>query len=375
MRPERETPIRIPRKRLWMLILAPLSFIFLLYAGINPDFAEWYAVNLYRPVSLALNRISSSVPFMSFGEVLLIGFIVICLFYVVRLVYRLVTRRGKGRVIAAFFLNMLCLVSVMVFLFVSLEGMNYRRRPFVYNEYPLIVEKKYSVDQLEEACLYFAEQATLYRECTQEKSGVALLSGSFADTSVAVSEAYGIISERYETVIGGYSGPKPVFFSVFMSMAQITGVYSPFTAEANVNTEAPEYTIPFTMAHEMAHLQGYMREEEANYLAFLACTATKNQDLLYSAYFNAYIYTSNSLYASDRDAYLRVREKLSEDVLSDLKANNDYWNRFDTFVAQISDSVNDTYLKVNGQSDGTASYGKVTELLLFYYFTTIKEAL
>jgi len=161
---------------------------------------------------------------------------------------------------------------------------------------------------------------------------------------------------------------------VFMSMANITGVYSPFTAEANVNTEIPGYTIPFTAAHELAHLQGYMREEEANYLAFLACSCSENTDLLYSAYFNAYIYTSNALYSVDRDAYLRVRKKLSEDVASDLKANNEYWHGYDSFVADISDTVNDTYLKVNGQTEGTDSYGNVAELLAFHYFTTIKGA-
>jgi len=374
MRPERETPVRLPRKRLWLLTLAPLSLVFLLYAGFNPDFAEWYALNLYRPVSVALNKITSLVSFMSLGEAFLVICIPVCIFLLVRFVYRVIKRREKGRTIAAFLLNALCLLSVVVFLFVSLEGMNYKRRPFIYNEYPFTTQREYSAEELEEACLYYAESAGYYRELVAEKSGVALLSGSFSEISGAVADAYTTLSEKYVTITDGYSGAKPVFFSVFMSMANITGVYSPFTAEANVNTEIPGYTIPFTAAHELAHLQGYMREEEANYLAFLACSCSENTDLLYSAYFNAYIYTSNALYSVDRDAYLRVRKKLSEDVASDLKANNEYWHGYDSFVADISDTVNDTYLKVNGQTEGTDSYGNVAELLAFHYFTTIKGA-
>lgn len=61
----------------------------------------------------------------------------------------------------------------------------------------------------------------------------------------------------------GYGQPKPVMASRLMSYGNITGIYIPFTCEANVNIDVPDYSIPATMCHELTHLRGYMREEEA----------------------------------------------------------------------------------------------------------------
>ena len=55
------------------------------------------------------------------------------------------------------------------------------------------------------------------------------------------------------------------------------------------------------------------------------------------------------------------------------KANNEYWDQFEkpivgeTSVADIAEKVNDTYLKINDQTDGTQSYGRVVDLLLAEY--------
>ena len=57
----------------------------------------------------------------------------------------------------------------------------------------------------------------------------------------------------------------------------------------------------------------------------------------------------------------------------DLIANNEYWDQFEkpvvgeTTVGEIAEKVNDTYLKINDQTDGTQSYGRVVDLLLAEY--------
>lgn len=62
--------------------------------------------------------------------------------------------------------------------------------------------------------------------------------------------------------------PKPVANSWLMSRAQLTGQFT-FTYEANINILAPDYTIPATICHELAHTRGFMREDEANFIAYL----------------------------------------------------------------------------------------------------------
>ena len=41
----------------------------------------------------------------------------------------------------------------------------------------------------------------------------------------------------------------------------------------------------------------------------------------------------------------------------------------DQTATQVADTVNDTYLKVSGDGDGLASYGKVCDLLVNWYLS------
>jgi hypothetical protein len=55
------------------------------------------------------------------------------------------------------------------------------------------------------------------------------------------------------------------------------------------------------------------------------------------------------------------------DVKNDLMYSSNYWKQFETKVAEISNKVNDSYLKANNQDDGVKSYGRMVDLLLAYY--------
>jgi hypothetical protein len=153
-----------------------------------------------------------------------------------------------------------------------------------------------------------------------------------------------------------------------MSTTEITGVFFPFTMEANVNVDIPDYTIAATMMHELAHLRGFMREDEANYLSYLAGMKSDNIELQYSSTMLALVYAGNALYSQNPDLYFIIRDQYSEGVLKDIRANSEYWTQYeDTVVSTISNKVNDTYLKANNQEDGVKSYGRMLDLLLAKY--------
>ena len=69
---------------------------------------------------------------------------------------------------------------------------------------------------------------------------------------------------------------KPIFFSKLQSMMGFTGMYFPFTGEANVNIDAPAALFPATVAHEMAHQRMIASELEANFLGVAACLSSDN---------------------------------------------------------------------------------------------------
>jgi hypothetical protein len=87
----------------------------------------------------------------------------------------------------------------------------------------------------------------------------------------------------------------------------LTGIYSPFTIEANYNGDMTDYNIPFTLCHELSHLRGFMQEEEANFIAFLACIYSDQMEFQYSGYLSAWIYAMNELNDKDVERWSQIR--------------------------------------------------------------------
>jgi hypothetical protein len=61
------------------------------------------------------------------------------------------------------------------------------------------------------------------------------------------------------------------------------GVVSPLTLEAHVDFGLPPFMLPFSAAHEKAHLAGFARERDANFLAWYALTQAPDPRLRYAA--------------------------------------------------------------------------------------------
>ena len=78
------------------------------------------------------------------------------------------------------------------------------------------------------------------------------------------------------------------------------------------------------------------------------------------------LYALPKLRSADREAYARVTETLSDRVRADINAYYDHWEKYEGKTADISSSINNAYLVINGEDDGVKSYGKVVDWLLAY---------
>ena len=132
----------------------------------------------------------------------------------------------------------------------------------------------------------------------------------------------------------------------------------------------PPVCLDYVIAHELAHLRGVAREDEANFCAVVACMESGDEDYRYSGALLAYIYLGNALYRADYDAWREVYSTLSENVRADLRANNDYWARFETPAADVSEKVYESFLQTYGDDRGMQSYGACVDLLTVYYLDT-----
>jgi hypothetical protein len=360
---------RIKYKRIYLLGLIPLSYILILAAKYSSYFAEQiYAKHIYKWISQLVSAITGIFPF-SLAEIMVVATPVIVLTALVRFTVRMLLEKEnrKQRALKAL-LNVLCVGSILLFSFTIMAGINYYRYPFT--QYSNLDIQESTVEELYALTQSLADTANELREQVPltDEEGVFELSMSQYELAKEASKAYESLAQDYP-ILGGYYGPpKPVLLSRLMSQTEITGIFWPFTMEANVNVDIPDYSIPDTMLHELAHLRGFMREDEANYLAYLAGMKSDNVELKYSSTMQALITAGNALYKQSPELYYQIADNYSEGVKKDLRANTEYWQQFDdTVVSTVSNKINDTYLKANDQSDGVKSYGRMLDLLLAQY--------
>lgn len=199
-------------------------------------------------------------------------------------------------------------------------------------------------------------------------SGESYMQYSFSEMTEKLNAAYNGVCDEYSFIPRLYSRPKQVVLSEPWTYTHISGVYTYFTGEANININFPDYTLPFTAAHEMAHQRGIAREDEANFVAFLVCKESFDPYIRYSAYLNLYEYVANALYKADKELYRDVYSSLDKRIVGEEKAYSAFFDKYrDNVVADVSGAVNDSYLQSQGQTAGSKSYGLVVDLAVSYY--------
>ena len=315
-------------------------------------FGQWYAQWVYPWLSGTLARFFGLFPF-PVGELLLYFLLISCVLYGF-------WHLGQWKKIVS---GTLFLISLLFFIYTVNCGINYYRRPF--SDYLEYRAGRYSEKELEELLGWLTQRVNaVYTETGgQERRKVQ-------NEAVKAMEKLG---EQYPQLAGYYPKPKPVLFSRLLSIQQLSGIYSPFTVEANYNAEMTPYNIPHTACHELSHLRGFMREDEANFIGYLACIGSDSPDFRYSGYLTGWVYAGNALARVDPESYYDLYTKLSPQAAQDLAWNNQFWERFEGPVAEASTQMNDRYLKAHSQEDGVRSYGRMVDLMLAYYKDQLRE--
>lgn len=341
------------------LFLVGLAMALQLLARKVPGFGQWYAVTVYPLLVGSLGRLCGLFP-CSVSEILLYSLLIVCFAYGLR-------NRGRMKklicrtffLIACLFLiyTVNCGINYYRLPFSTLSGLQVKNRP----KEELLELCNYLTDQVNQAQLEAAAQAGFD---PSQGSGEPLTTAEYAGEAV---KAMSRLGGEYPALAGYYSKPKGLLISRVLSVQQLAGIYSPFSIEANYNREMTPYNIPHTVCHELSHLRGFMREDEANFIGFLACVESENHYFRYSGYALGWIYAGNALAAVDREAYIACYGRLNEGVRKDFEENSVFWGRFDTKVAEAADRLNDAYLKANSQTEGTKSYGRAVDLMLGWY--------
>ena len=331
-----------------------ISLILLCMAGILSaaakyvnGFAEWYSVNIYSLITGTAGRLTGAVPF-SVAEA------AVCVLPLIFIVDIVRCRRRLRKVLS----HILLIVSVLFFLYAANCGVNYHRNMFVDRE--ALSEAEFSEEQLADFCEYIISRLEDCGTETGYPHGREL-----ADEARASMNK---LSENHPSLGGYYPVPKQlaVLSGAFSAMG-VSGIYSPFTVEANINGEMPDMEKPFTACHELSHLRGYMNEGEANYIGWLACIGSDDPSFNRSGWLIGWIYAGGALRRADPGRYDILSKRLPSYAVSEIADNDLFWSSHETKASEVQDRVNDAYLKANDQKDGIQSYGMLTTLMLMYY--------
>ena len=396
MRPKRHGMGTKRFRLFWLLLL--LSAVLNLLSWKSRLFSDFYVNRIFPYVTAPLSRLTAVLPF-SLGECMLIVAVLwLTVLAGVRAADRIRHKRKKshqknepaGRYCrSAWFLRATAWLTNIVFLVMTLNCV------ILYHVTPLEESlpgygKTYSVEELTILRDYVAGKCNaLALRMPRGEDGEVFYEGGDAamaqeaklaiarEAKEAVRTTASDLSEKlaFERLRGWSTTPKGMFASEFISQQYMQGYYFPFSMEANYNTVMKVMNKPFTMCHELAHAHGYIYEDEANLLGFLACIHSEDEAFQYSGWLGVLNYVDNAFYRNvDRQTY-RAHLTISETVRTDNEfLSEKVWERVEKnavlsteTVKAAADTYLDTTLKVNGVSSGKASYEHVVGLLLEYF--------
>ncbi len=337
------------------------AFVFVAYTFSEPfsDFVNRYISSVFRAV---LAYLTGWIPF-SLAEMV----IILSPLIVVSLIIYAGNRFSSSWHDVLIFCTSLCSVLALFFsLFTFAFAPGYHGTTL---DKKLGIERAdVSAEELYDTALILADKVNeVVPEVAFRIKNFSVMPYTYSEMNDKLIDAYDKACQEYKFIQKLDSRLKPVMLSEAMSYTHITGVYTFFTGEANINVAFPDYTVPFTAAHELAHQRGVAREDEANFVAYLVCTMSDDPYIRYSGYQNLFEYVASALYRADKELYREAMSALRTEARYEMNAYSAFFDKYrDSVASEISGVVNDTYLTIQG-TPGTASYGMVVDLAVAYY--------
>lgn len=346
------------RVTLPLLLLA--VFLIRLFAADKRAVEKYYSNTIYPVISRILKYVYGWIPF-SLGDILyglLAGWM---LFKIIQFSIRLIKKKYTWQLFLQSCVKLLVGLLVLYVLFNGLWGLNYNRLGIA--DQIGIKLSKYSKDDLVTVDSVLLEKTNAAKAALINQP-VLRNTGSIFRQSVI---AYQNLADKYSFCHYDPSSIKSSAWGWLGNYLGFTGYYNPFTGEAQVNTSVPSFLQPFISCHEIAHQLGYAKENEANFVGYLAATAASDMAFHYSVYLDLFLYTQRNLYSVDSMAAKSFSKKLLPSVRDDLAEWKKFNEQHQSPLEPVFTWMYGKYLTNNEQPAGVLSYDEVTGFLIAYY--------
>ena len=349
------------RKLLFIGFLLVLALLLKWYSLSSQRVETGYATGLYPLVSSGLRFLFGWIPF-SAGDFIYGFFGLWCVIKLAKGTRLLIQKKATWKGTASRFIKAATLLLLLYLVFNSFWGVNYNRKG-IATQIGLSMTK-YSTDELKEINALLVEK-TNTAKTSLLNTGTAYWSS--AELFKQTGSAYKKIDSAYPFLRYNHLSIKPSLWGWLGNYVGFLGYYNPFTGEAQVNTTVPKFLQPFTVCHEVAHQLGYAKENEANFVGYLAASASNDDRFKYSVYLDLFLYSNRNLYGTDSASARVFANQLLPEVKNDLKEWREFNRRHKNPVEPVIRWLYGKYLESNEQPQGMLSYDEVTSFIIAYY--------
>jgi len=342
--------MRIGIKKIIALLLIP-QILILSYFKNNPRIVEeYYSEFIYQYIFKFYSMLFS-------GFSIAIGDLLVLLALISSIIYFIFFFRFKIND----FINVFAVISITIFLFYSLWGLNYFKTPLLI---------KFDIGEIK----YESLQTTLDRLIDDANEAHLLLGDEDSTLENLEFDKEEIMSElkldnikKFDKISTTKFAKKSIIPKIFLYQG-VSGYINPFTLEAIVVEEIPSIDFSITVLHEQAHQLGYAAEEDANFLAFISSINNQDPLIKYSGYVFGLSYLLNEIQINHNDDLSSFTDKINSGIIEDINSRRKFWQKYsNNIINSLQNVLYDFYLKSNNQKAGIASYSRIVNHIINYY--------
>jgi len=328
---------------LWALVILWLKFP-------PPAFLveELYSRGFFRLVAFVLVPVTNSVA----GSVALTLVVALILVYFVAWAFQWIRLRRQynaphWRGLLIGFKWLYAGGAILAVTFLVFWGAGYQRMPAIERlglpEEDLIVE---DADQIRALCLEI-----IRANAPTEPEGSRDRDGAIAAISASMAE---VVREWDGSTPRLPRGVKATPPGLLLANGT-SGICAPFTLEPHVDGALPDTAFVYVAAHELGHVAGLTREDEATLVGFAAGIQADHPFARYAVALDIYTDLARTLRGDERQAAFDALPEVAREDLARIREVSQRY-RIDWF-RNVSWRVYDSYLQSQGIAEGRLNYG------------------
>ena len=347
----------------WSWVLLIVAAILIKFASTQTLWVEEnYSNGIYPVISKVQRSIFGWIPF-SIGDIFYAFLVIVIIFKTGQFIKYLLKKKVNREYLLHGLRQVIFFFLFVYVFFYGLWGLNYNRKGISYQ---LNLEiKEYTLQEVDTVTGLLQQRLNHYAQTINLKQRDSINKKRILFEKA--SEAYLYANNNYPFLVYDPQSIKPSMFSYIGNYFGFQGYYNPFSGEGQVNTTIPRFLEPFVTAHEVAHQLGYAKENEANFVAFIACRSYPNETYRYSLYFDMYLYAINELAARDTVLAKTYAEKLHPQAKKDVEDYRSFLRRYRNEIEPVISWIYEGYLQANDQPEGKRTYNQVVAFLIAYY--------